>query len=72
MLLRESTDQYSMSLSRVDLRRSWVGLEWALPGVVVSIVMPFSVSVGNALELLVSNIVVSVGVWVESVDTFFS
>ena len=40
---------------------SRVGLEWALPGVVVSIVMPFSVSVGNALELLISDIVVGAG-----------
>jgi len=53
-------------------RRSWVGLEWALPGVVVGVVMPFSVSVGNALELLVSDIVVSVGVWSWSVDTLLT
>ena len=51
---------------------SWVGLEWALPGVVVSIVMPFSVSVGNALELLISNVVVGVGVWSVSVDTLLT
>ena len=51
---------------------SRVGLEWALPGVVVSIVVPFSVSVGNTLELLVSDVVVSVGVWSSSVDTFLS
>ena len=56
----------------MDLRRSWVGLKWALPGVVVSIVVPLSVSVGNALELLISNIVVGVGVWSVSVDTFLS
>ena len=56
----------------MDLRRSWVGLEWALPGVVVSIVVPLSVSVGNALELLVSNIVVGVGVWSVSVDTLLT
>ena len=59
-------------LGRETSYRSWVSLEWAFPGVVVSIVVPFSVSVRNALELLISNIVVSVGIWVESVDTFFS
>ena len=53
-------------------QRSWIGLEWALPGVVVGVVVPFSVSVGNALELLVSDVVVSVGVWSWSVDTFLS
>ena len=52
--------------------RSWVGLEWAFPGVVVSVVMPFSVSVGNAFEFLISDVIVGIGVWVESVDTFFS
>ena len=52
--------------------RSWVGLEWALPGVVVGIVVPLSVSVGDALELLVSNVVVSIGVWSWSVDTLFT
>ena len=52
--------------------RSWVGLEWALPGVVVGVVVPFSVSVGNALKLLVSNVVVSVGVWSWSVDALLS
>ena len=51
---------------------SWVSFEWAFPGVVVSIVVPFSVSVGNALELFVSNIVVGIGVWVWSIDTFLS
>ena len=51
---------------------SRVGLEWALPGVVVSIVMPLSVSVGNALELLISNVVVGVGVWSSSVDSFLT
>ena len=51
---------------------SWVGLEWAFPGVVVGIVVPFSVSVGDALELLVSDVVVSVGIWSLSVDTFLS
>ena len=51
---------------------SRVGLEWALPGVVVGIVVPFSVSVGDALELLVSDIVVSVGVWSWSVDTLLT
>ncbi len=34
--------------------------------------MPFSVSVGDALELLVSDVVVSVGVWSTSVDAFLS
>ena len=51
---------------------SWVSLKWALPGVVVSIVMPFSVSIGNTLKLLISDIVISVGVWSESVDTLLS
>ena len=51
---------------------SWVSFEWAFPGVVVSIVVPFSVSIGNALELLVSDIVVSVGVWSWSVSTLLS
>ena len=54
------------------LRRSWIGLEWALPGVVVSIVVPFSVSVGDTFEFLVSDIVVSVGVWSWSVDTLLT
>ena len=52
--------------------RSWVGLEWALPGVVVGVVVPFSVSIGNALQLLVSDIVVSVGIWSWSVDTLLT
>ena len=52
--------------------RSWVGLEWALPGVVVGVVVPFSVSVGNAFQLLVSDIVVGVGVWSWSVDTLLT
>ena len=51
---------------------SWVSFEWAFPGVVVSIVVPFSVSISNALELLISDVVVSVGVWSWSVDTLFS
>ena len=57
---------------KTSSQHSWVGLEWALPGVVVGVVVPFSVSVGNALELLISDVVVSVGVWSWSVDTFFS
>ena len=59
-------------LAERHLYCSWVGLEWAFPGVVVGVVMPFSVSVGDAFELLVSNVIVSIGVWVESVDTFLS
>ena len=51
---------------------SGVGLEWALPGVVVGVVVPFSVSVGNALKLLVSNVVVGVGVWSWSVDALLT
>ena len=51
---------------------SWVSFEWAFPGVVVSIVVPFSVSISNALELLISDIVVGIGVWVWSIDTFLS
>jgi len=53
-------------------RRSWVGLEWAFPGVVVGVVMPFSVSVGDALEFLVSDVVVGVSVWSWSVDTLLA
>merc|ERR1711990_431932 len=54
------------------LDSSRVGLEWALPGVVVGVVVPFSVSIGDALELLVSDIVVGVGVWSWSVDTLLT
>ena len=61
-----------MVVSWRDATSSWVGLEWAFPGVVVSIVVPFSVSVGDALEFLVSDVVVSVGVRSASVDTFLS
>ena len=39
---------------------SVVGLEWASPGVGGSVVFPLSVSVGFALELLLSDILVSV------------
>ena len=52
--------------------RSGVSLEWALPGVVVGVVMPFSVSVGDALELLVSDVVVGVSIWSWSVDTLLT
>ena len=52
--------------------RSWVGLEWALPGVVVGVVVPLSVSVGDALELLISDVVIGVGVWSWSVDALLS
>ena len=51
---------------------SWVSFEWAFPGVVVSIVVPFSVSVSDALKFFVSDVVVSVGVWSSSVDTLLS
>ena len=51
---------------------SGVGLEGALPGVVVGIVVPFSVPVGDALQLLVTNIVVRVGVGSLSVDSLLS
>ena len=51
---------------------SWVSFEWAFPGVVVGVVVPFSVSVSNAFELLISDIVVGIGVWVWSIDTFLS
>ena len=61
-----------MSVPLRDPAGSWVGLEWALPGVVVGVVVPFSVSVGNALKFLVSDVVVGVGVWSTSVDTFLS
>ena len=52
--------------------RSGVGLQRTFPGVVIGIIMPFSVSIRNALELLVSNIVVGVSVGSWSVDSFFS
>ena len=51
---------------------SRVSFEWAFPGVVVSIVVPFSVSISDAFELLVSNIVVGVSIWMWSIDTFLS
>ena len=51
---------------------SWVSFEWAFPGVVVSIVVPFSVSVSDALELLISDVVVGVGVRSRSIDTFLT
>ena len=54
------TGQYSGLFGpRGDSR---VGLERALPGVVVGVVVPLSVAVGNALQLLVADIVVGVGV----------
>ena len=58
----------------VSRRRScsWVSLEWALPGVVVGVVVPLSVSVGDALELLISDVVVGIGIWSVSVDTFLT
>ena len=34
--------------------------------------MPFSVSISNALELLISDVVVGIGVWSKSVDTLLS
>ena len=55
-----------------DLACSWVSFQWALPGVVVGVVVPFSVSVGNAFQLLVSNVVVGISVGSASVDSFFS
>ena len=51
---------------------SGISFEWAGPGVVVCIVMPFSVSIGNAFELKISDIVISVSVWSLSVDSLFS
>ena len=39
---------------------SVVGLEWAGPGVGGGVVFPFSVSVGLALELLLSDVLVGV------------
>ena len=56
----------------LDLYRSGIGLKWALPGVVVGVVMPFSVSIGNAFELLVTDIVICVGVCSWSVDTLLT
>ena len=52
--------------------RSGVSLEWALPGVVVGIVVPLSISVGYAFKFLISDVVVSIGVWSLSVDAFLS
>ena len=40
---------------------SVVGLEWAGPGVGGGIVFPLSVSVSLALELLLSDVLISVG-----------
>ena len=34
--------------------------------------MPLSVSVGDALELLISDVVVGIGVWSVSVDSFLT
>ena len=53
---------------------SRVGFQWALPGVVVGVVVPLSVSVGDALELLVTDIVVSISVGVKlgSVDALLT
>ena len=53
---------------------SGVSLEGALPGVVVGVVMPFSVPVGNALEFFITDVVVSIGVRVVlvSVDTLLT
>ena len=53
---------------------SWVSLERALPGVVVGIVVPFSVSISNALELFITNVVVGISVRVVlvSVDTLLT
>ena len=62
----------SNRLARLVNWCSRVGLQWALPGVVVSIVVPLSVSVGDALQFLVSDIVVGVGVWSLSVDSLLS
>tara|TARA_B110000259_G_C13716573_1_gene282702 strand:+ start:154 stop:411 length:258 start_codon:yes stop_codon:yes gene_type:complete len=58
--------------SALTLNRSRVGFQWALPGVVVGVVMPFSVSVSYALKFLVSDVVVSIGVWSFSVDALLS
>ena len=56
----------------LECKRSWVGLELAFPGVVVGIVVPFSVSISNAFKFLISDIVVSIGLWSWSIDTFFT
>ena len=66
-------EHHNNNARSIDLtRRSGVGLEWAFPGVVVSIVVPFSVSISDTFELFVSNIVVGVGIWMWSIDTFLS
>ena len=44
-----------------DRSCSVVSLEWAGPGVGGGIVFPLSVSIGLALELLLSNVLISVG-----------
>ena len=51
---------------------SRVGFQWALPGVVVGVVVPLSVSIGYAFKFLVSDVVVSIGVWSLSVDALLS
>ena len=67
-----SRGSVTIGVSLWDATCSWVSLEWAFPGVVVSIVVPFSVSISDAFELFVSNIVVGVGIWMWSIDTFLS
>lgn len=47
-------------------------LEWIFPGVVVSVVVPFSVPVGNALQLLISDVIVCVVVGSWSIDFFLT
>ena len=55
-----------------ETTRSWVSFEWALPGVVVGVIVPFSVSIGNALEFFISDVIVGVSVWSKSVDTLLT
>ena len=61
-----------LAVSLRDPSCSWVSFQWAFPGVVVGVVVPFTVSIGDAFKLLVSNVIVGVSVRSSSVDAFFS
>ena len=67
-----SNIMFNYGTRRDRLGCSWVSFQWALPGVVVGVVVPFTVSIGNAFKLLVSNVIVGVSVGSSSVDAFFS
>ena len=61
MAALRSTYKVYHALGRARKRSCDVLLEWAGPGVGGSIIFPLSVSVGLALELLLSDVFVSVG-----------